>query len=161
MPSRRFDWPWAHYKLEGPGPIVDDAVIIPNTPFDEVRAYLDTPDKLAGWFGATYDDEQHTLTISRTPNDLLIAAVNTELIDQARCHTLTGITATGQLRGYLSLRTVACHATASDERRPGVGYGTEVWTHIDLPRRTPQAVVGFLLHVVRTGNRHLRGELGT
>lgn len=161
MPSRRLGWPWAHFELEGTGPVIDDAVIIPNTPIDEVGAYLDTPGKLAAWFGATYDDEQHTLTISRTPNDLLIVAVNTELIDRARCHTLTGVTATGQLRGYLSLRTVACRVTDSRATRPGLGYGTEVWTHVELPRPTPRSVVGFLHHIVRNGNRHLRGELGT
>lgn len=161
MTSGRFDWPWAHYKVEGTGPTIDEAVIIPNTPLVEVRTCLDDPHKLAGWFGATLDTEHHTLTISRTPNDLVIAAVNTELIDQGRCHILTGVTATGQLRGYVSLRTVACQVIASGSMRPAVGYGTEVWTHVDLPRRTPQAVVGFLLHVVRIGNRHLRSELGT
>lgn len=161
MTSGRFDWPWAHHKLEGTGPTIDDAVIIPNTPFDEVRAYLDTPGKLANWFGGTLDAAHHTLTISRAPNELMIAAVKTELIDRVRCHTLTGVIATGQIRGYVSLRTVACQATDAGAMGPAVGFGTEVWTHVDLPRRTPQAVVGLLIHVVRSGNRHLRGELGT
>lgn len=161
MTSGRFDWPWARYKAEGTGPTIDEAIIIPNTPLAEISAYLDDPHKLAGWFGATLDAERHTLTISRTPNDLVIAAVNTQFIDHARCHTLTGVTATGQLRGYVSLRTVACRVTAPGSMQTGVGYGTEVWTHVDLPRRTPRAVVGFLLHVVRIGNLHLRSELGT
>ena len=69
MTSRHFDWPWAHYKLEGTGSAIDDAVIIPNTPFDEVRGFLDSTDKLASWFGATLDARHHTLTISRAPND--------------------------------------------------------------------------------------------
>ena len=161
MPYRRFDWPWAHHKLEVLGPIIDDAVIIPNTPIDEVRAFVDTSNKLAAWFGATFDADHNTLTISRGPNPLTIAGINTERVDQGRCHTLTGIIATGQLRSYVSLRTVACHATAPDPARPAIGYGTEVWTHIDLPCRTPQAVVGLLTSVLRCGNRHLRDELGT
>jgi hypothetical protein len=161
MPSRRLGWPWTHFQLEGTGPVIDDAVIIPNTPIDEVGAYLDTPGKLAAWFGATYDAERHTLTISRTPNDILIVAVSTELIDRARCHTLSGVTATGPLRGYLSLRTVACRVNSSGAATPGLGYGTEVWAHLELPRPTPRSVVGFLRHVVRSGNVHMRGELGT
>ena len=159
MPFRRVDWPWAHHKLEGTGPTIDDAVIIPNTPFDEVRTYLDSPDKLAGWFSGTLDGEHNTLTISRRQGTLTIAGINTERIDQGRCHTLTGIIATGQLRSYLTLRTVACQATAAGPAE--VGFGTEVWTHIDLPIWTPQAVVGLLIAVVRGGNRHLREELGT
>jgi hypothetical protein len=161
VPFRPFAWTRAHHEPEGSGPTIDDSIIIPNTAIDEVRAYLDTPEKLAAWFGATLDAEHHTLTISRTPNELVIAAVDTELIDRARCHTLTGITATGEVRGYLSLRTVACEVTAPGATQPEVGRGTEVWTHIDLPGRTPHAVVGFLHHIVHTGHRHLRGELGT
>jgi hypothetical protein len=161
MPFRRFDWPWAHHKLEGAGPTIDDAVILPNTPLADVRAFIDTPDKLAAWFGTTIDTDQTTLTISRTPDTLTIAWIDTELIDQGRCHTLTGIIATGPLRSYVSMRTVACPRVAPDPDHPTVGYGTEIWTHIDLPPRTSQAVVRLLTDVVRSGNRHLLGELGS
>lgn len=161
MPYRHVDWPWAHHKLEGTGPTIDDAVVIPSTPFDEVRAYLDTPDKLASWFGATFDATHNTLTISRRPTTLTIAGISTERIDRGRCHTLTGTIANGQLRSYVSTRTVICQATAPGPARPAVGYGTEVWTHIDLPRRTPHAVVRLFVSVIRCGNRHLREELGT
>lgn len=161
MPFRGFDWPWAHHKLEGLGPIIDDAVIIPNTPLEEVGSYLDTPEQVAAWFGSTIDADHGSLTIARAPDTLTVAWIDTDLIDQGRCHTLTGIIATGQLRSYVSLRTVACQLDSAATGNRNLGYGTEIWTHIDLPLRTPQAIVTILIDVVRRGNRRLRGELGT
>ena len=161
MTLRRFVWPWAHHKLEGAGPIIDDAVIIPNTPIDEVRAFVDTPAKLAAWFGATLDAVDATLTIARVPDVLTLGWITTELIDHGRCLTLTGVIAPGPVRSYVSLRSVAYQRTKADPDGASVGFGTKVWTHVDLPLRTPQAVLGLLSDVIRSGNRHLRGELGT
>ena len=161
MTLRRFVWPWAHHKLEGAGPIIDDAVIIPNTPIDEVRAFVDTPVKLAAWFGATFDADHGTLTIARVPDVLTVGWITTDLIDHGRCLTLTGVIAPGPVRSYVTLRSVAYQRTEADPDGAAVGFGTEVWTHVDLPLRTPPAVVRLLNDVIRRGNRHLRGELGS
>ena len=161
MTLRRFVWPWVHHKLEGAGHIIDDAVIVPNTPIDEVRAFVDTPVKLAAWFGATFDADHGTLTIARAADALIVGWITTELIDHGRCLTLTGVIAPGPVRSYVSLRSVASHPTDTDPHVVGVGFGTEVWTHVDLPLRTPPAVVRLLNDVIRRGNRHLRGELGS
>ena len=161
MPFRRVDWPWAYHKLEGTGPIIDDAVIIPNTPIDEVRAFVDTPHKLAAWFGTTIDSDHRTLKLARAPDTLTVALIDMDVIDQGRSLTLTGVIASGRVRSYVSTRTVARHRTAPDSDVTAVSYGTEIWTHIDLPLRTPQAVVRLLIDAIRCGNRHLRSELGT
>lgn len=161
MTLRRFVWPWAHHKLEGAGPIIDDAVIIPNTPIDEVRAFVDTPVKLAAWFGTTFDADHGTLTIARAADALTVGWITTELIDHGRCLTLTGVIAPGPVRSYVTLRSVAYQRTEADPDEAAVGFGTEVWTHVDLPLRTPPAVVRLLNDVIRRGNRHLRGELGS
>jgi hypothetical protein len=148
---RRFVWPWAQYKLEGAGPIIDEAVIIPNTSLDEVRAFVDTPAKVAAWFGATFDADHGTLTIAGAADALTVAWIYTELIDRGRCLTLTGVIGPGPVRSYLSLRSVASHPTDSDPHVTAVGFGTEIWTHVDLPRRTPPAVVSLVHEVSRFG----------
>ena len=161
MPFRRVDWPWAYHKLEGTGPTIDDAVIIPNTPIDEVRAFVDTPHKLAAWFGTTIDSDHRTLKLACARDTLTVALIDIDATDQGRSFTLTGVIASGPVRSYVSTRAVARHRTAPDSDVTAVSYGTEIWTHIDLPLRTPPAVVRLLIDAIRRGNRHLRSELGT
>jgi hypothetical protein len=86
--------------------------------------------------------------------------IETEQIDQGRCLTLTGVIAPGPFRSYVTLRSVAHQVTDTDPHVTAVGYGTEIWTHVDLPLYTPQAVVRLLSPVIRSGNHHLRSELG-
>jgi len=161
MPFRRVDWPWAYRKLEGTGPTIDDAVIIPNTPIDEVSAFVDTPHKLAAWFGTTIDSDHRTLKLTRGPDTLTVALIDIDVIDEGRSLTLTGVTASGPVRSSVSTRLVAHHRTEStDADVTAVSYGTEIWTHIDLPLRTPPAVVMLVIDAIRRGNRHLRSELG-
>ena len=117
MPFRRVDWPWAYHKLEGTGPTIDDAVIIPNTPIDEVRAFVDTPHKLAAWFGTTIDSDHRTLKLARAPDTLTVALIDMDVIDQGRSLTLTGVIASGRVRSYVSTRTVARHRDRPRFRR--------------------------------------------
>ena len=116
---------------------------------------------LENGYGFRLDADHGTLTIARAADALTVGWITTELIDHGRCLTLTGVIAPGPVRSYVTLRSVAYQRTEADPDGAAVGFGTEVWTHVDLPLRTPPAVVRLVDDVMRSGNRHLRGELGS
>lgn len=160
MGLRCFGWPRARRRLDGVGPILDDSVIVPNTPIDEVGAFVDTPQKLVAWFGVDLDIDHATLTISRAPSTVTIAWIDSETIDHDRSRTFSGAIAAGPVHSFFSLRSVVCR-TDAESQAATPGYGTEIRTHIELPQGTPRSVVTTLHDVIRSGNQHLRSELGT
>jgi hypothetical protein len=146
-----------HSRSEGTGPVIDAAVVVPFTPPDEVQAFLETPAQIAAWFDATIDPEQPTLVVGDGAEAFTITAVENESVDHGRGQLLTGITEYGEIRGYLTLRTVLC----TGDQGSGLGIGTEVWTHVELPGAVPPSAADLIRSTIRRAHRHLHDELGT
>lgn len=131
-------------------PLESDRRLVLTTPLEDVIAILDCPAALAAWFSVArrQADRTGSVVVELPYTATVLYGRETWMDDQ---HSLIFDSERPVARGYVSLRTVIL---------PTGGFGTEIWTHVEMPRGRPgHQHFAALERVVGRGLGRMRAEL--